>query len=63
MVNVLDELYVECRIDALIKLEQIEAMPNPLAEEKYANMFIQHLNDRDEDNSIVQAKRQSVAYV
>ncbi|CAJ1008951.1 hypothetical protein Q4I28_004264 [Leishmania naiffi] len=62
MVNVLDEMYVQCRIDRVISLSDIEAMSDPLKDKSLAGFMAAHFADRDEDISIVEAFSEVMAY-
>lgn len=62
MVNVLDELYVQTRIDSILTLSQIQSMENPLKVKKFGEFLQRHLLERDEDVRIIEMFRKSVAY-
>ncbi|KAG5504054.1 hypothetical protein GH5_04915 [Leishmania sp. Ghana 2012 LV757] len=62
MVNVLDEMYVQCRIDRIISLDEIDAMKNPMKDEALASFLKAHFSDRDEIVSIVEPLGDVMAY-
>jgi hypothetical protein len=49
MVNVLDEKYVECRIDRVLSLADVQAMPDPMEHAPTAKFLEAHLKQRDEE--------------
>lgn len=53
MVNVLDELYVQCRVDRLISTDTIEAMTDPIEVPEQAEFLVKHLMERDEEIDII----------
>ncbi|KAG5503501.1 hypothetical protein JKF63_05640 [Porcisia hertigi] len=48
MVNVMDEMYVQCRIDRIIPLNDIEAMADPMKDASLASFIATHFDERDE---------------
>lgn len=49
MVNVLDEMYVQCRIDRVMPLSEIEAMTDPTRDKTMSTVLTGHFAERDED--------------
>ncbi|KAK7195584.1 hypothetical protein NESM_000487000 [Novymonas esmeraldas] len=62
MVNVLDEMYVQCRIDRVISLEEIAAMTDPLKDPALESFMAAHFVDRDDDLSVVESFHDGTAY-
>ncbi|GET89004.1 hypothetical protein, conserved [Leishmania tarentolae] len=62
MVNVLDEMYAQCRVDRLISLADIKAMPDPMKDKALASFVTAHFEDRDEDISFLEPFNDVVAY-
>ncbi|KPA79235.1 hypothetical protein ABB37_05717 [Leptomonas pyrrhocoris] len=48
MVNVLDEMYVQCRIDRVFSLEDVQAMPDPMDHGPTAHFLEAHLKERED---------------
>ena len=51
MVNVLDEMYVQCRIDRVFSLADVRATPDPMEHSPTAKFLEAHLNERGMDIS------------
>ncbi|CAJ1989237.1 paraflagellar rod component 1 / PFC1 [Leishmania donovani] len=62
MVNVLDEMYAQCRIDRLISLADIKAMPDPMKDKSLVSFVTAHFADRDEGISFLEPFNDLVAY-
>lgn len=63
MINILDELYVQVRVDTIIPLSVIrDEMVSPLTEARYGEFLSQHLLDRDEETGIVVSLAGAMTY-
>ncbi|KAG5477812.1 hypothetical protein LSCM1_05113 [Leishmania martiniquensis] len=62
MVNVLDEMYAQCRIDRIISLDEIDAMKNPMKDASLGSFLKAHFMERDELVSIVEPLSDVMAY-
>lgn len=53
LINVMDEMYVQCRIERIFSLHDIEEMENPMQSEKYKLFVEQHMKECNGDVEMI----------